>query len=488
MAVMGVGFFRPELTDQPTESRCALGPSDRPGIGEAVPYPTGPHPRMRRLLLTSRVRMLKTLTGPHGPNCSLILLAASLLAAAPAAFAQPLTARSMDASAGSVLQRHSWSPLASDAPKEISVCWLKDANGGTINSAARRATERVVRSTWEAVGNVKFTGWQPCNEYGARIRISANDGNDPPKLVAPGVAMYRNRSTFGQGANMELNLSFTGFGSSECKQLSALQCILAQAVNEFGHALGFDQRKSCTGKDPSYRQGIGKMSGSYCDPDWERNLQSLTPNEIDLVRFAYGVPAAQRTAAPNIANCSLVHATGGTLYATCFSNTGVSRSNPVGVRTYRRVSLPRFAQCTRGVTFNGANLICTPPPAPPPPPRPTGTFSKSCGRELIQGNTFYATCRRKNGKDRRTGLVDYHLCKPGTTANMDGFLVCDNSRQPPAGSYKNSCRRIYLIGTTLIAECRKRKNTYVTAWLRDAHKCVNGTVWNDKGKIRCRTN
>lgn len=55
----------------------------------------------------------------------------------------------------------------------------------------------------------------------------------------------------------------------------------------------------------------------------------------------------------------------------------------------------------------------------------------------------------------------------------------------PAGSYLQSCANVHFEGPRLVADCQDRRGRYHRTAI-DHRRCV-GDVWNDNGRLACRT-
>src|ERR1700719_4588799 len=54
---------------------------------------------------------------------------------------------------------------------------------------------------------------------------------------------------------------------------------------------------------------------------------------------------------------------------------------------------------------------------------PQGSYLRSCGGAMMQGDTLVASCRRADGREERTSLADVRRCV-GDIGNQNGHLSC----------------------------------------------------------------
>ena len=114
----------------------------------------------------------------------------------------------------------------------IPVCWV---NPTEHNARGRKIVEQAVKGSWEHHGLVRFIGWgKTCDDADREIgiKIEINDVRPNSKYGWDSANHY---------PSMQLNFTFDNFLPSPCKDTSEKlhHCIVAIAIHEFGHALGF---------------------------------------------------------------------------------------------------------------------------------------------------------------------------------------------------------------------------------------------------------
>jgi CVNH domain len=104
-----------------------------------------------------------------------------------------------------------------------------------------------------------------------------------------------------------------------------------------------------------------------------------------------------------------------------------------------------FAIGIVGATLCGALTSCA-------DAQSASTYQESCGGITISGATLFATCRGVDGSLNRTSIVLQGI------ENIDGQLQFTQPGQ--VASFQNSCRHIRIVGSTLIATCRRADGRY----------------------------
>jgi CVNH domain len=118
---------------------------------------------------------------------------------------------------------------------------------------------------------------------------------------------------------------------------------------------------------------------------------------------------------------------------------------------------------------------------------PAGNYRETCRDIRVDGYRLRARCETMNGYWRDAALNDFNRCVGGSIVNADGRLACTRTggRQVPRGSYTESCSRIYVEGDTLRAMCQTGNGAWVWSQLNDWDDCRGG-IWNENGQLRCR--
>src|SRR5262249_44801945 len=107
----------------------------------------------------------------------------------------------------------------------------------------------------------------------------------------------------------------------------------------------------------------------------------------------------------------------------------------------------------------------------------------------FDGRFLGALCQDKRGGWQDSGL-DVKGCKHDQVIGAkDGLLVClrvPGGREPPAGSYRDSCRGVEFDGRFVSGECRGAEGAGQKASL-DMRTCKDGAdMLNDDGEIVCK--
>ena len=114
---------------------------------------------------------------------------------------------------------------------------------------------------------------------------------------------------------------------------------------------------------------------------------------------------------------------------------------------------------------------------------PKGSYRNSCKDSYTEGSRLYSTCEKRNGKWKKTN-INYKKCDKDIS-NDNGELICgkSNGGKLPPGSYKDSCKNIYVEGKVLEADCKNKNGKYKHSSIK--YKNCNKGIWNDNGKLRC---
>jgi len=117
---------------------------------------------------------------------------------------------------------------------------------------------------------------------------------------------------------------------------------------------------------------------------------------------------------------------------------------------------------------------------------PAGSYQQTCKNSNASGGTLTAQCKDNNQNYQPTSaLTNYQQCI-GDIQNLNGQLQCNKGGTTPPGSYQQSCRDIYVNGTTLYATCKTRDGGWSSTptSLSNTNQCIGG-VLNIDGVLRC---
>lgn len=171
----------------------------------------------------------------------------------------------------------------------IAVCW---ENPSPEDKMYMRLVESTISKTWAASSSVKFVGWERCSDEfdGVRIRIA----DEAPHTKGLGQFIR------GRMDGVVLNFRFNEWSPSCATRIN--KCIVATAVHQFGHVLGFahehnrqDVSADCgirtPGGGPVFSVGPYDPNSvmNYCNPNW-LNGGELSDGDVAKVRTIYGSP------------------------------------------------------------------------------------------------------------------------------------------------------------------------------------------------------
>jgi CVNH domain len=204
----------------------------------------------------------------------------------------------------------------------------------------------------------------------------------------------------------------------------------------------------------------------------------MHPIYILILAFLAGFPLQEGTAGSGQENlpsgsyqqtCSDISIKNGNLYAKCKDEKGKAHS----------AKLSHYEKCGSEIVNKNGSLECPQAASSLPP----GSYTETCRNAHMKGTTLHAVCKSNDGREMPVDLKEANRCSQGVV-NMNGILSCAVSDVLPPGSYMATCKDIRLQGTTLHASCNNGKDRWVSAELRDAHKC-SGDISNHEGALRC---
>lgn len=228
---------------------------------------------------------------PRGGKCikSPILIKTILLLFCVLTLCPALYAQSAESAQDELALRKGWQwPANSDGTTYIPVCW-ENARG---YATEKRWVREAIGSTWGAVANLNFFGWEACSSNSRGIHIVVED------VRSHSMVGYR---MDGVPNGMSLNFIFNDFSRDFC-QNNREYCIKSIAVHEFGHALGFlheqDRLDSICYEGRKTNNEAGSLTPydkdsvmNYCNRKWN-NDGNLSAYDIEGVRKIYGLKNA----------------------------------------------------------------------------------------------------------------------------------------------------------------------------------------------------
>ena len=156
----------------------------------------------------------------------------------------------------------------------------------------RRLVHDTIARTWAAHGDLDFVGWQECNLRSTGIRIAAADRR--PRALGLG------RHLDGKVGGVTVNFWFEEW---EGCAVDPRACISADAIHEFGHALGFDHEHlrfdtPGTCQSDEDRAYVGDVPFGVWDADSVMNycnphgapVTELSAGDIAGLQAVYGHP------------------------------------------------------------------------------------------------------------------------------------------------------------------------------------------------------
>lgn len=171
-------------------------------------------------------------------------------------------------------------------------------------------------------------------------------------------------------------------------------------------------------------------------------------------------------------SCRDIRTDGNKLKAQCQKRNGVWNNTNIN-----------YKNCSGDIWNDNGDLACKGSGSGGNAPR--GSYKNSCTDYYTEGNRLYASCKKKNGGWRNTS-INYRNCNKDIW-NDNGELACGGggggSGSLPKGSYKDSCKNIYVEGNVLEADCLNRNGKYSHTSIK--YKNCNKGVYNDRGQLRC---
>lgn len=117
---------------------------------------------------------------------------------------------------------------------------------------------------------------------------------------------------------------------------------------------------------------------------------------------------------------------------------------------------------------------------------PHGSYQETCRGIQVVGSNLIAQCKKIDGTWQNTTLV-YATCE-GDIRNDNGELKCKQKIKPskplPAGSYRKTCKDTRIDGDYLRAKCEKKNGVWNNTKIK--YKKCSGDIWNDNGELTCK--
>ncbi|MEW6143711.1 MAG: CVNH domain-containing protein [Thermodesulfobacteriota bacterium] len=168
--------------------------------------------------------------------------------------------------------------------------------------------------------------------------------------------------------------------------------------------------------------------------------------------------------------CRSINVYGGNLTAQCQKADG----------SWKNTSI-QYYDCEGGITNENGNLTCKHKPKPDKP-LPRGSYKQSCKDSYVEGKWLYSKCKRTNGNWNNTS-IKYADCGKDIW-NNNGVLTCGGGTSNlPKGSYKETCKDAYVDGKWLYAKCRKNNGSWYSTSIK--YTDCNKDIWNDNGVLTC---
>ena len=211
-----------------------------------------------------------------------------------------------------------------------------------------------------------------------------------------------------------------------------------------------------------------RCTGDITNIDGQLTCGGYGHPERDIAR---GAPQGSYTQ-----TCNGVRVDGNTLLARCQNSSG----------QFIDTSLNDYARCTGDITNVEGQLTCGGyghPERDIARGAPPGSYTQTCNGVRVDGDTLRAKCQTSDGQWLDASL-DYGRCV-GDIVNDEGHLDCTRGAGPnvPPGSYSQTCRKIYMRGNSLRAQCETVDHRWVWSQLDGWNNC-NG-ISNQNGQLSC---
>ncbi len=115
---------------------------------------------------------------------------------------------------------------------------------------------------------------------------------------------------------------------------------------------------------------------------------------------------------------------------------------------------------------------------------PAGSYKDSCKELSVIGEFLMARCQNDREGWSNT-KINFTFCE-GDIRNENGVLKCRQkpAPKPPAGSYSKTCKDIKVAGNELRAKCEKRSGNWKNTRIK--YKKCDRDIWNDNGELSCK--